>query len=311
MFTKRAAFLIILCILYNICLSHDKTFNNDRIDNSSDGKIKLITYNLWGLPFWLPKVGINKRYDKLVNKLSHDQHDILCLQECFSKRLRKKIFKNLGQHYNYNGDILCDKSIIPFMKKDCYGGLLTLSKFPIIEEIFFPFPKKNNVSFVEKIGSKGFLITKVINSKGDTMQIVNTHLYAGESHNAEQNRLQQIMYIDSILNIECTPENAIVMCGDFNVNPFKAENGKFSKVYLYIIENMGFEDTVKQIQQNQYTLDRSRNFYSGNNKKPKQKLDYIFFKDKEDWKFENSEAIYCEENSFSDHLALYTEIRLE
>ena len=285
------------------------------LDYAQEETLDLLSYNVWALPVWLPKVGLNKRFDKIGKTLISSKYDIICFQEAFMKRFRKKIFSELGKAYYSDADYLCSNTILGPIKRDCNGGLMTFSKFPILFESFIEFPIYEDMRIEEQIGHKGFLISLIDGPKGH-FYVINTHLYAGPKERDEFQRLKQIEYMSSIIKEELFEENLpIILMGDLNIDhPYtcKQKGSSTSPVYSYITKLMGFVDTAPEIGDKHFTVDRSRNKYSGS-KNGKQKLDYCLYRTPED--------IVCNiirfgtdffgSMSFSDHLGFYSSIHIE
>ncbi len=301
--------IISMSFLLPILTGHNLNDNKSTIKPHDDNRIQIMSYNLWGLPMWLPKVGINNRFEKACESLVQDNMDIICLQECFSKRLRKKVLEKFNDRYHYTMEYTCSNGIMLGIKRDCHGGLMTFSKFPIIEEYFEPYPIYNSMKKTEKIGNKGFLITSVINQQNDTIIIINTHLYAGQTMDDEYHRMKQILYMDSILTSRKIYHHTCILSGDLNVDHpvvAKERSKPESIVYEYITNQMQFKDSAPTLNNNCYTIDSDRNFYC-NSSHGKQKLDYILTRYAEsssiEWEIEEAESIYAEGKSYSDHLA--------
>ncbi|NNE26300.1 MAG: hypothetical protein HKN09_05615 [Saprospiraceae bacterium] len=283
--------------------------------DSDDESIDFLSYNVWALPVWLPKVGINRRFDKIGNQLSNGHYEVICFQEAFMKRFRKKIFNRLGSTYYSQADYACSNTILGPIKRDCNGGLMTFSKYPILFESFIEFPIYEDMRVEEIIGHKGFLIS-LINGPNGKFYVINTHLYAGPSERDEFQRLRQIEFMKSIIDEEFQNNDyPLILMGDLNVdhpNTCKTRGIGNSPVYSYIKNIMGFIDTAPDIDENNFTIDKSRNKYSGS-KNGKQKLDYCFYKSPEHTilnivKFGTD---FYGPQSYSDHLALYTTIHIE
>lgn len=159
-------------------------------------KIKLITYNVQRLPyiFLRPKIDIKKLIDK---------YDIVCLQENFCQLF--------SQYKSF--DVNC---VIPdcSVYKLVNSGLTVYSKLPLE---YVKFVRFNNLTSVDKLSDKGFLIVKV-----NGIVIVNTHLQATYNLTNElhfQNSYEQVgMIINEVENYD-----KVIICGDFNIklNEFK------------------------------------------------------------------------------------------
>jgi len=282
--------------------------NESGIKAFNDNSINILSYNMWGLPVWLPKVGLNNRFQKAVDDLAAKHFDIIFLQECFSKRLRRKVISKLYNSYYSSLDYSCNEKFMLGLTKDCHGGLMTFSKLPIIDETFHPYPVHSGMKKTEKIGQKGFVLSKVINQENDTINLINTHLYAGPSQEDEKYRFLQITYMDSILRADGIYRHSCIMGGDLNIcHPSISERKSigYSEVYKFITETMQFEDSAPQLSDDDYTIDASRNFYCSRNN-GKQKLDYVMIYHpgkNSNWSIEQAQSQYAYSKSFSDHLA--------
>jgi endonuclease/exonuclease/phosphatase family metal-dependent hydrolase len=235
---------------------------------------RVLSYNTWGLPISLPGHDQERRFPLIADSLLAHAADIVCLQETFHPELRKQLIGKLGKEYFGYQDYRCSTSIIPFVNKDCYGGLMTLSRYPIVTEYFFRYPVTEETSMIERIGAKGFLFT-VVQIGPVTLNVINTHLYAGYDTFSEARRMEQIIFMDSVL--QTLPQYDLyptVFAGDLNAqHPDMA----CSKVYDFVVDEMEFTDTKQHISQSDLTSDAGVNTYISKKEIPS-KLDYVFFK---------------------------------
>lgn len=267
----------------------------------------MISFNAWALPVWIPKSAQIKRYKEIPLKLIEQNADIICVQEAFARKFRKKLLPALEEFYYTESDFYCNKNIAGPVNKDCHGGLITFSKYPIRSETFYPYPVYDKMRIEEQIGEKGFLHT-VIQTPSGMINIINTHLYAGLKDSDEKHRMIQIHHMDSILNTSSYPDRyPTFLLGDLNVrHPEVAveTSEDCSLVYEYITDRMGFTDPALHLQKDYYTIDRSRNAYSGNNN-GRQKLDYCLYRQAGTHKINcrNQGILFDGMNAISDHLA--------
>ncbi len=269
---------ILITILLHTVVSFqasDREPSHTAPEPNIDG-IHMLSFNAWALPVWLPKTDQINRYKRIPAELIAQDADILCIQEAFAKKFRKRLMPALSEHYYSASDYYCNSSIVGPVVKDCHGGLVTFSKYPILEETFYPYPIYSEMRIEERIGEKGFLLTTVDGPEG-TMHIVNTHLYAGLEEADERHRMIQIQHMDSILqSIPQLSYESVFLLGDLNVRHpevSKATDKPISTVYSFITETMGFTDPVQHMQDDYYTVDISANHYCGTNN-GRQKLDY-------------------------------------
>lgn len=126
----------------------------------------------------------------------------------------------------------------------------------------------------------------------------------------EYYRMKQILYMDSILEARNLYSYKCILSGDLNVDhPEVAitKNKNLSIVYNYITQKMSFVDSAPKLNEDSFTVDATRNFYSNAND-GRQKLDYILIrypvkKKEKVWQIRNAESTFADANSFSDHLA--------
>jgi len=237
-------------------------------------EFKVLSWNTWGLPVALPGHDHERRFPLIADSLHAYAADIVCLQETFHPDLRNQLIEKLGKEYFGYQDYRCSTAIIPFVNKDCYGGLMTLSRYPIISEYFFKYPVTEATSVIERIGAKGFLFS-VIQAGPLTLHVINTHLYAGYDAFAEARRMEQIIFMDSLLRT--LPEYGLhptLLAGDLNAqHPDMA----CSQVYDYVASCMEFTDTKRHISRMDLTSDAGVNAYISKKEIPS-KLDYVFYK---------------------------------
>ncbi|HMP29866.1 MAG TPA: hypothetical protein PKD85_09705, partial [Saprospiraceae bacterium] len=199
-----------------------------------------------------------------------------------------------------SNDFDCTRKVKNLVKMDCECGLLTWSKYPIVGHVFIPFPIEKTMNFEEKIGRKGFTITKIQAPKG-LISVINTHLYAGNSEKCESFRLKQIQFIESYLSAKNGDiQNPVFFAGDFNTY---SSEGKNSTCYDYIINQLNFCDTEIGTKENTFTYDHKTNFFAALNHS-RQKLDHIFYKCNNaqmSISVDQSRVQFIHEESVSDH----------
>ena len=244
-------------------------------------ELKILSFNTWGLPINLSGTNQSDRFDSIIDSLNQVGSDIICLQECFNKQLRKKIKASISQDFYSQTNIEENRSIYLFFSMDVNGGLATLSKHPIIYEQFFKFPRFKGMQPQERIAEKGFLFTQIKTPVG-IVNVVNTHMHAGNSEKVEAIRMGQLQFMFSILqSMDDYYIYPTFLVGDLNItHPQVSEaTDRFSQstCYDYLIQQLGFMDSQVILSPYCLTYDCTRNPFS----KPKygpQKYDYILYK---------------------------------
>src|SRR3974390_2470199 len=110
--------------------------------SGEDFTLKLVTYNIWGLPWWLNGARPS-RYAQIAHELERLDPDVILLQEAWTAKARKSaprngrwsIARGAGQHLIFQRN-----------------GLVTLSRFPIIGGAFYPF---SHAAFPDALVRKG------------------------------------------------------------------------------------------------------------------------------------------------------------
>jgi endonuclease/exonuclease/phosphatase family metal-dependent hydrolase len=274
----------------------------------NSGLLSIISYNTWGLPINLSGHDQERRFTNMGSAILDVQADIVALQETFHPELRSTLLQDLHKHYYTYSDYRSSRSIWGLAQMDLHGGLMTLSKYPIASEMFFPYPVNESTSFIEKAGAKGFLLSKIKFGE-QYVFVVNTHLYAGNHPKAEYQRKLQMEYMHQTLNQLGLQDETIVLVGDFNIHhPCVAQ----SEVYDVITKDFQYVDSKPTITDEDYTMDNIKNPFV-NQKEPRTKLDYIFTSSGFAAKYEivNQARTMTHENPFSDHFGWRVDVKLK
>lgn len=304
-------FLLIPAAIQTTELTDTNFKANEKLEKNS---ISVLTLNSWGLPVWFKESTSKKRYFELVRGLNNSDADIICLQETFNANLRNVLRKAIRNNLKTFNDFNCTRKVNGLISMDCQGGLITYSKYPVLSEKFFTFPVEDGYSLIEKTGRKGFLFS-TIRIKGDTINVINTHLYSGYGKKAQKWRIKQIMFIhNTIRNIKEYRRFPTVFAGDFNMqHPDVVIENKGNKSLLWeyfsLVKTLSLKVPDKHITKDEMTFDSKSNSYN-TSLEPAQKLDYIFFKDKKSY-FEilESRVMFKNENSVSDHNGYFVSFR--
>lgn len=311
-------YLITIFLITSFALLANHSSNIDKlsyeeVNNSSI--LSILTLNTWGLPVWYGKSTSAKRYEKLTDELFATHADIVCLQETFNPKIRKYIALLLEKKFNSLTDHTCNRYSNKIIKLDCFGGLMTLSKYPIIKETFYPFPVNNNYTLIEEIGRKGFLVSTLM-IDGQYINVINTHLFSGDNTNAEEQRLKQTQFMDSIIvntpEYNCFP---MVLAGDMNFQHPSSTNIntllKKSNVFTFVNETAQWQEGESDFVDSDFTYDHKYNLFASKKEK-RQKLDYIFWKNlTKNIKPIHGKVLFTESNSVSDHNGYMYEFSLK
>lgn len=102
------------------------------------------------------------------------------------------------------------------------SGLAVLSKYPVVkaEAEYF----EDEGSLENRLGSKGILMVRHALNGAD-LDFYTTHLAAGTEADSGESRRNEMKQIINFIRRHSPPENAVILCGDFNLqqdalNPF-------------------------------------------------------------------------------------------
>lgn len=140
-------------------------------------EIRLLTYNLFMRPPFVKTNASDFKEDRLREFVKRiHEFDIVCCQELFSTlNSRKQRLIAYAKKAGFIYHAVCDPpSLLSGYVTD--GGLLILSRFPIVEAEFCPYPYG---VLSDAISFKGVLYAKIaFSSEGKILHLFNTHTQA-------------------------------------------------------------------------------------------------------------------------------------
>lgn len=137
--------------------------------------IKLLTYNIFIRPPLIKNNENDWKDERLIDFIKQlDKFDVICLQEMFGTFSTRR--QQLIKYANKSGLFFYVDVPAPsfFSKSLVDGGLLILSRFPIIESEFRPF---NYSILSDSLAQKGCLYAK-LKIKDSSLVLFNLHLQA-------------------------------------------------------------------------------------------------------------------------------------
>src|SRR5215813_2067308 len=108
------------------------------LHQTSASQLKIVSFNIWDLPYWFVK-NRQQRILQIAAYLRRLDAEIICLQESFDVHHRRLLYERLGCDRYYASGGFEETRKAPFASLDTTGGLVTFSRFPIIEHTFMPF----------------------------------------------------------------------------------------------------------------------------------------------------------------------------
>lgn len=262
--------------------------------------IRLFSLNIWSLPIHLPRTEPARRHGLLLEGLPRLDADILLFQEAFRPRFRRKILRALpGLH----ADALARAwRWFVFLPMDAAGGLLTLSRWPIVSTRYQRARRFRGMKPDERIGRKGCVWTRIRTPVGELL-VGNVHLYAGNTPVAA--RARAIQARDLLYHGESRPEVPTVLAGDFNWDlEFEhSERGPTGQVEL---GRAGFREVADGRSEGISTMDPHRNRFARYVPwhRPPRRLSHVFTRGPGVAPGPEAPALCFHERPVSDHYGL-------
>lgn len=249
----------------------------EAIDKQCIPEFKVLTLNVWGLPYLLGQGSKDKeeRMRAIAGIVNKGEFDLYLLQELWLREDYKTIKNGLAPGYHITGY----KELNSFWCTGWYNpincaGLTVISKHPIVDSDFW---KWGIGSEIEMITTKGFGRVRLANVGGlkFTMDVYIAHTQADE-HHVDIRRRQVRMMMDKIK--ESTADIQI-LGGDINQHPGKGEDNPYQIILTHMRDSseVVHNDTTQQGPE-WMTYANDLNTYSGHGQYPPEVLDYIFYR---------------------------------
>lgn len=224
--------------------------------------LRVLTLNVWSPP---QGKHIPERMNAIADKLIELSPDIICLQETFlanSRDILSKKLQKIWSHQHY------------FSAGFLGTGLMTFSKFPIIDSHFLRFSlggKPEKIKHGDYYVAKGIGLARIQTPHG-IVDVYNTHPHA-QYENTPDN--EYAVYTNTSLYEAVrfthaqSPNYPIIFCGDFNTQPHElgysivTQLGQFADPFMHLHPNT---TSITFSDKNPYVTSES------------QRLDYIFLK---------------------------------
>jgi len=201
--------------------------------------IRVATFNFYCRPrwsFWDNQVIRAKLIAKEIEELEEKEGrkiDVLCLQEIVDNKVHKILKKELKKI----GFIFKSKRLDTTWRLN--GGIIIYSRCPIIEQSSMVFKLKNSYIW-NAPASKGAVCVKVMKDS-KYFHIVNTHLDSFK----EELRKKQMCNMRDWLDNKCIPEDeAIIICGDYNIDYHNEEINNVDEIFEYQFAEIDSSNSV-------------------------------------------------------------------
>jgi endonuclease/exonuclease/phosphatase (EEP) superfamily protein YafD len=197
----------------------------------SMASLSLLTFNTFAILNWDTPFRVNA----LAGELAKLQAEIVCLQEIHQHLFRRTLTAATPYHVDA---IHAPRAGRP------RGGLLTLSRLPVVTHNYIPFVEQGrwyHLELMDRLLNKGLLVTHY-EVAGLPIIIANTHIianYAADYGRTGRPALRQQAQLRELATaINTLPAEAlVVLVGDFNLP-------RGSWLYEEFLEASGMEDTL-------------------------------------------------------------------
>ena len=228
---KKASLSILLIMSASLYVFSNNASDSASIfTKSNSNQLKILTWNIYMLPYCSLVHGNCKRARMIADQLSGSDYDIIVFQEAFNLRARSILRRKLKQSFpNMYGP-----ANMPLFSFRFNSGVWIISKVPLdkIEEIEY-----NHRCGMDAFARKGAVMFEG-NWNGQIFQLVGTHLNSDGPDSIRHGQCMEMT--NKILKKHYKEQVPQIVCGDFNIetadqanyhymiNTLEAENGDFS-----------------------------------------------------------------------------------
>ena len=156
----------------------------EKTQNNKDSCIKILSYNVQTFGLYAKKINTNKR-DSIFALIETENADIMCFQEYYHG----------NEQYFPNTSLLKQKmgNLYTYMSLDNHLGVVTFSKFPIINSGEIPFQKENQ-------SNRAIFCDIVVHE--DTLRVYNIHFQSVFLNEEDYIFAQQATSLNELSNDE-------------------------------------------------------------------------------------------------------------
>lgn len=266
-----------------------------------------LSLNIWDLPIPLPGVNHRWRRQQLLRRLPGLDADIVLIQEAFRPEFKLELTAALsGYHTDHYVAKRRRQWGITF---DQSGGLLTLSRWPVIWSRYLPARPFLWMRPDERLGAKGCLVTALDTPAGRFL-VANVHLYAGLRTRCGRIRALQIRRLLETLPDE--PSLPLLLGGDFNMAP-ETEGVERGPTGFELLHQAGFREAAECVDGPLATWVYSRNPYARYwpGWRPDRRVTYLFYRGAGLRPPNRSARLCLDDPPVSDHFGFMASLELE
>lgn len=224
------------------------------------GELKILTWNIFMLPYCSIIHGSLTRARAIADKLANSDYDIIVFQEAFNFRARGILKRLLEKSYPF----MYGPVNQPVLSLGTSSGIWIISKIPLKYVDAFRFKNRYGI---DAMARKGAAMFEGI-WDGQLFQLVGTHLQANSPDNFRRNQCIEIAYFLKKYAKLNVPQ---IVCGDFNIEMADADNYQFMMQTLEV-QNGSLEGHI------QVSYDEVENKLAFQPNGKRQMIDYILLR---------------------------------
>jgi len=230
-------------------------------------KLRVITFNIWGLKGFLLKNP--KRIAYIEDVINHSGADIVGIQESFNEHITYRLRHLSNYPYSIQGP---GRLIYQFQK----SGLLILSKYPIEKRYIHRFKACADLSCFEP---KGTVMAAITLPSGTKLNVFNSHFASGS---VDPTRVKQAQELLNMIE-KYSSDTLAISVGDYNSHtnstPIQKMQTQMVDSYMTYVEQ---HPELSKTEKEGLTWDGRNNPNTGGNsrsgRKQNLRFDYIFTK---------------------------------
>jgi len=277
-------------------------------EQSCGSELRCLTLNVWGLAH-LSRHGLRpERFRQIAAALRQGRYDVVTLQEMWHPSTRT-IIEDSGMPY-----VVSAGSSGGLIGR---SGLVTLSRFPVLDHRFVPFRRSVGV---ERLVQKGVLSTRIAHPGFGPIDVLNVHLlseperlnrFLVDTRTARRVRRDQILQVREELNL---PGSSLsLLMGDLNIDDTDSDYAilpPFAGTDVFRDHwNLGDESEWLRTRGDGFTFDPERNPFALHRWKRRERIDHVWVRASNPRAFVYRARLRFTENPLSDHFGVDVSLR--
>ncbi len=204
----------------------------------AESSLKVMTWNVYMLPKPLKFSNQKTRIDLILGKIKNLDHDIVVLEESFSRSFRNHMNQVLSEAYPYR--LVLGKSGV--FKQVMNSGVTILSRWPlkVLDYDFY-----TTCAIADCFASKGFFLVEVTGPNNQIIHLGSTHMQSDSGASIFPGvRKDQLKQIKNLFDQYMRPTIPQVLIGDLNIDALAGSEFK-EAIELLKMESTKLSGTIQ------------------------------------------------------------------